>query len=164
MSIELTKELLDERFIIDPKTGIILNRIKTAQRTKVGEEAGSLRPDGYRRIKINGRLYYTSRIIWFFVQGEWPDCIDHVNHLKTDNRIVNLRNVTHAENHRNRSKRSDNTSGVAGVHWHKATSKWQSLIQVNSKQIHLGYFSNIADAITARAAAKVEFGFHQNHA
>ena len=164
MSEELTKELLDERFIFNLETGVVTNRIRTAQRTMVGEEAGCLRSNGYRRICINGRHLYTSRIIWFFVKGEWPINIDHINHDRSDNRLINLRSVTNAENHRNMSKRSDNTSGVAGVHWDKKASKWQAQIMVNGKRTHLGYFSDLADAITARSDAKVDRGFHYNHA
>jgi len=159
----ITKDLLDERYVIDLETGIILNRIKTAQRTKVGEEAGYLRLDGYRQICINGRYYLTARVIWFYANGEWAINIDHINHRRDDNRLCNLRSVTKAENNRNRSKRSDNTSGVSGVSWYKPRNKWRARIKVNSKHIHLGYFNNIADAITARSNAKVEHGYHPNH-
>ena len=164
MSIELTKEILDERFVIDLEAGIILNRIKTAWRTRVGEEAGCLNPDGYRRVIINGRSYLVSRIIWFYAYECWPDCIDHLNHERADNRLCNLRSVTNAENSRNRSKSSRNKSGVTGVCWRNHANKWQAHIRVNGKLIHLGYFNNIADAITARRSAKVEHGFHANHA
>ena len=63
MSIELTKELLDERYVFNLDTGVVTNRIRTAKRTRIGEEAGCLNHDGYRMIKINGRLYKTSRKI-----------------------------------------------------------------------------------------------------
>jgi len=164
MREEITKELLDERFIFNLETGVVTNRIKTSRNTMVGVEAGCSGPYGYRVISINGRKHYTARIIWFFVHGEWPTNIDHVNHLKTDNRLINLRNVSQAENNRNMSKSSNNTSGVSGVSWHKAASKWQAQIMGNGKAIHLGLFNNMADAITARSNAKVEFGFFQNHA
>ena len=164
MSIELTKEILDERYVFNLETGIVTNRIRTAQRTKVGEEAGCLNLYGYRQICINGRYCLTARVIWFFVKGEWPANIDHINHDRSDNRLINLRSVTNAENSRNRSKSPRNTSGVMGVSWNKAARKWCARIQVNSKQIHLGLFTNMADAITARAAAKVKYGFSQNHA
>ena len=164
MTEELTKEILDERYVFDLKTGVVTNRIKTAPRTMVGEEAGYLRPDGYRIIQINGRDYKTARIIWFYAHGSWPTCVDHVNHRRDDNRLINLRNVTNVENCRNRSKSSRNTSGVAGVYWNKAARKWRAQIVVGGKNNHLGYFTNIADAITARAAAKVKYGFHCNHA
>jgi len=164
MSKEITRELLDERFIINPKTGIILNRISSGPRAQAGKEAGSLNGRGYRRIGINGRKYYTARIIWFYAKGEWPINIDHINHRRDDDRLINLRSVTNAENHRNMSKRSDNTSGVVGVHWDKKASKWQAQIMVDSKNAHLGYFTDLADAITARSDAKVDRGFHPNHA
>jgi len=164
MNVGLTKELLDERFVFNLETGIVTNRIRTAQRTKVGEEAGCLNLYGYRQICINGRLCLTARVIWFFVKGEWPANIDHINHDRSDNRLINLRSVTKAENNRNMSKRSDNTSGVTGVYWNKQRNKWVAHIQVGGKNNHLGYFTNLADAATARAAAKVEYGYHPNHA
>jgi len=164
MNVELTKELLDERYVFNLETGIVTNRISTAQRTKVGEEAGSWNQEGYRQIGINGRLYGTSRLVWFYAKGEWPIFIDHINHIRTDNRLINLRSVSHAENNKNQSKRSDNTSGVTGVCWHKKHKKWCAQIRVNGKQIYLGSFTDLADAVTARAAAKVEYGYHPNHA
>ena len=160
----ITKEILDERFVFNLETGIVTNRIKTAKRTRVGEEAGSLGQKGYRQICISGRVYKTARVIWFYANGEWPATIDHINHERSDNRLCNLRSVTNAENCRNQSNASNNTSGVSGVSWHKAASKWQAQIMGNGKAIHLGLFNNMADAITARSNAKVEYGFHQNHA
>jgi len=62
------------------------------------------------------------------------------------------------------SKPSNNTSGVAGVCWNKERNKWGARITVDGERIYLGLFSDLADAATARAAAKVEYGFHQNHA
>ena len=164
MSKEITKELLEERFIINPKTGIILNRISSGPRAQAGKEAGSLGQRGYRSIKINGRDYKTARIIWFYAHGCWPINIDHINHVKTDDRLINLRSVSQAENCRNRSKNSNNTSGVAGVYWDKKARKWCARIKVDGQRIHLGYFNNLADAATTRAAAKIEHGYHANHA
>ena len=164
MTEELTKEILDERFIFNLETGVVTNRIMNHPSAPACVEAGYLNHDGYRIIQINGRDYKTARIIWFYAHGSWPTCVDHVNHRRDDNRLVNLRDVTQAENHRNKSKRSNNKSGVAGVSWDKAVSKWRARIQVNGEQIHLGLFTHMADAITARAAAKVKYGYHPNHA
>ena len=164
MSKEITKEILDERFIIDLETGIVTNRITNNPRSPVGKEAGCLRSDGYRRICINGRYCLTARLIWLYAKGEWPANIDHINHERSDNRLCNLRSVTNAENHRNKSKFSNNTSGVSGVGWCKQTNKWRARIKVGGRRIHLGLFTHMADAITARAAAKVKYGYHPNHA
>ena len=164
MNVEITRSLLDERFIFNLETGVVTNRVSTVQKAQAGKEAGCLNQRGYRQIGINAQLYYTARLIWFYAHGCWPDCIDHINHERTDNRLCNLRSVTKAENHKNLSKRSDNTSGISGVGWNKKSSKWRAYIMIDGKQIHLGYFNNMADAITARTAAKIEHGYHSNHA
>jgi hypothetical protein len=85
----------------------------------------------------------------------WPeDQIDHINRIRTDNRISNLREVSHKQNHQNRSKSSHNTSGHSGVSWYKQKSRWRAQITHNQKDIHLGLFTNLEDAIAARKAAE----------
>jgi len=96
--------------------------------------------------------------------GAWPpDQIDHVNGVRTDNRIENLRSVTHAENGRNQAIPRNNTSGVMGVARRTRGKKWHAQIKVGGKQIHLGSFDDKDEAIAARAAADIEHGFHENH-
>ena len=164
MREEITKEILDERYVFNLETGIVTNRVKTAKHTRIGKEAGYLRLDGYRQICINGRNYLTARLIWLYAKGEWPINIDHINHRRDDNRLINLRSVSQAENHKNRSKNSNNTSGVMGVSWYKPGNKWVARITVNGTRVTLGSFTDLADAITARSDAKVEHGYHCNHA
>ncbi len=119
---------------------------------------------GYRRGMIFGRSYLAHRVIWALTTGAWPpEEIDHINGVKDDNRIENLRAVTRAENLRNQAIYSNNTSGVVGVDWHKRDKRWTAQIRVDNKQIYLGYFTNKEDAIAARAAADIEYGFHANH-
>lgn len=57
----------------------------------------------------------------------------------------------------------NNTSGCTGVHWHRRLKKWQAAIGVARKNIHLGYYADKADAIAARQAANIKYGFHQNN-
>ena len=76
--------------------------------------------NGYVVISIDGEAYYAHRLAWFYVYGVWPQIqIDHVNHIKDDNRLINLREATILDNQRNASKRKDNLSGVTGVSWRK---------------------------------------------
>jgi hypothetical protein len=87
--------------------------------------------------------------------GVWPkDQLDHVNRNTVDNRIANLRDVSHKQNHQNRSKQSNNTSGYAGVYWHKQNSRWQASIKHNQKKVSLGCFATVEEAIAARKAAE----------
>ena len=120
--------------------------------------------DGYKRGLIWRQTYPAHRIAWAVFYGSWPsDQIDHINGVKDDNRISNLRDVTHAENNKNKSMQSNNTSGVNGVRWNKADRKWRAFITVEKKFKYLGGFQEIEDAIAARKAAEVKYGFHPNH-
>ena len=83
--------------------------------------------------------------------------VDHRNHNKADNRKNNLRIATDSQNNMNKSKQSNNTSGVTGVVWYKFTNKWKSQIKINGKNIHLGYFSNFNDAVKARKEAEEKY-------
>jgi hypothetical protein len=119
---------------------------------------------GYRNGKIHNVNYRAHRVIWALVYGEWPvDQIDHVNGIRTDNRISNLRLVSNAENQRNAKRSKRNTSGVTGVYFHKLTGKHRAYIRVNYKRIDLGYFDRFEDAVAARKAADACYKFHGNH-
>jgi hypothetical protein len=151
-------------FDYDPETGALTWRVRTGPRTPVGDEAGHLTDKGYRRVRVHGRLHLAHRIIWLWMTGDWPAGeIDHVNHVRDDNRWTNLREATRVENTRNASMRHDNTSGHVGVHWHRQNQKWMARIKVNGKLTYLGTFESKADAIAARQAAEIEHGFHPNH-
>lgn len=83
--------------------------------------------------------------------------VDHINHRRNDNRKCNLRAVTPSQNNMNMGLRSDNNSGVTGVHWDKNTNKWMSRIGINKKRIHLGYFDSFEDAVKARKNAEEKY-------
>lgn len=120
--------------------------------------------DGYPFGRIYDQQYRAHRVAWFVHTGSWPkNHIDHINGDRTDNRIVNLRDVTRSENQRNQKLDVDNTSGTCGVCWHKQRQKWQARIKINGRSIHLGLFDDIDLAIAARLKASVENGFHPNH-
>lgn len=152
---ELTAEKLRSILHYDPATGIFTWKVRTANQVKAGDIAGSLDGGGYLSIRVCSRLYLAHRLAWLYTYGEWPkDQIDHINRNKTDNRIANLRDVSHKQNGQNASKPSNNTSGHTGVYWYKRDSKWQAKIMHNQKLIHLGYFTTIEDAVSARKAAE----------
>jgi hypothetical protein len=90
----------------------------------------------------------------YLVMGKY---VDHIDRNPFNNRKENLRFAAHIDNSKNRSKRSDNKSGVIGVRWFERTSKWVVRIIVNKKQKHIGYFENKEDAIRARLKAEKEY-------
>lgn len=119
---------------------------------------------GYRHGSIGGKALSAHRVAWAMNHGAWPaDQLDHVNHDKSDNRIENLRVVTNAENHQNSPIRRSNTSGAVGVSRYSARDKWQAQIRCNGTHEHLGHFDSFEEAVEARRAAEIRYGFHPNH-
>jgi len=163
MSDMLTASKARELFNYDPITGELINKFTRSSRSMAGEIAGSNNGCGYRHVKAGGRRYLNHRVIFLMKTGRWPGEIDHINHIRDDNRWENLREASHLENQRNKSLNKNNTSGVCGVYWRKDSQKWQTLIVVNNRLLHLGYYHDKEDAIAARAAAEIKYGFHENH-
>ena len=118
---------------------------------------------GYLCGAIFGSLYRAHRIIWKIVHNEDPPQIDHINGVRSDNRISNLRAVSNAANHKNMKRSSANSSGHTGVLWFARTRRWRSEITVDGRNVHLGYFLNLEDAVAARKEAEVRHGYHANH-
>lgn len=151
---ELTQDLLKSLLTYDPNTGVFTWRVNCGTRARAGNLAGCVAGDGYIQIKIRGCKYYAHRLAWLYTYGVWPaDQLDHINRVKTDNRIANLRTATAAENNQNR--------GYAGVHWCAARRKWRVRICVNKKSISVGSYANHNDAISARKAAVIKYYTHR---
>ena len=114
---------------------------------------------------INGKTYMAHRIAWAIYYGEDDPTrfIDHINGDSLDNRIVNLRLVTHTENMRNRSRNANHVSECAGVYQEKRTGKWYAFIGTGGSRSYLGSFQDKSDAISARLNAERLHGYHPNH-
>ena len=159
---ELTAEYLRSILYYDQETGIFTWKVRTSNSVKVGDAAGC-QSGGYLRIRLQSKPHKAHRLAWLYVYGTWPKGqIDHINRNRSDNRIANLREVTNKQNGQNKSKRSDNTSGHTGVSWHKQSSKWQVKIKHNQKLIHLGYFTDIEEALSARKAGELKYWGHHH--
>lgn len=130
-----------------------------------GKECGNIDFQGYRAIKINGKTFKAHRLAWLHYYGEWPKGqIDHINRVRDDNRIENLRDVTRSQNQQNVSIRRTNTSGAKGVYFFKGTGKWHARICVNGKQKHLGFFNDLRLAASAYSEAAAKYHTHNPHA
>lgn len=158
-----TKELynrLHELLKYDSESGIFTWKVRTSKRVKKGQIAGTVKDDGYIRIRIDGTLYLAHRLAWLYHYGTFPENeIDHINRNKSDNRIGNLRDVDRVTNAINKDLQSNNESGVAGVRWSKGSNKWRAYIGVEGKTIQLGYFVEFHEAVNARKNAEVLYGF-----
>lgn len=170
----MTQDYLKERLTYDPLTGLFTWRAHDSQRVQwnakhAGFVAGHRQTGkaGRRkvvRIGLDGKLYLASRLAWLYMLGRWPEKhIDHINHVPTDDRWINLREVSVAENNRNQSKHRANTSGVTGVSRFKGTDKWRAYIRAADKQVHGGLFSSFEDAVAKRKELELKYGFHPNH-
>jgi hypothetical protein len=147
-----------DRITYDPSTGHF--RWAVAGRgIKKGALAGSNAPEGYRQVRVGFKTYRAHRLAWFMTHGEWPDGeIDHINGVRSDNRLANLRVVDRSQNMQNqRASHRDNLScGLLGVTWNKQHRRWQSKLQVNKVMHHVGYFSTPEQAHAAYVALKRE--------
>ena len=151
-----TQERLRHLLDYDPETGVFTWLVRRG-RAAAGSVAGCVHSEGYVRVKVDGATHVAHRLAWLFVYGEWPKQeIDHINRVKTDNRIANLRDVSRRENALNVGVFSNSTSGVTGVYWCKREGKWLTQITVFGRDQHLGYFADFNDAVAARHAAEME--------
>ena len=129
---------------------------------KAGSKAGTKKPNsnGYLRVGINNTLYSVHRIVYLFHCGYFPENnIDHINKDKLDNRIENLREVSHTCNMRNTGNHKDNKSGVKGVSWVTSRNLWMSSIRVFNKSKFLGTYKSFEEAVYVRLAAEQCLGW-----
>jgi len=120
--------------------------------------------NGYFHGAIFGQTLTAHSVAWAINYGSWPEHgIDHINGVKGDNRIANLRDVPDAENAKNQKLNKRNTSGVTGVSYFARTRKWVAMIKGGGKVRNLGYFHTIEEAAAARKDAEKKYGFHPNH-
>lgn len=140
---------LREMFFIDDQW-CLRNKVTRSNNAKVGNKSGNKRPDGYIKISIGGKNYRAHRIIWALHYNKWPQKqIDHINGIRDDNRIENLREADYSENSMNGSNWSNNKSGIKGVRWREDMNRYVGFVGMNRKQKHVGTFTNIEDAIEA---------------
>jgi len=160
LSVETARDILE----YDCDTGLLRWRISPASNVSVGAIAGH-NDSGYRKIRYKGRGYRAHRLAWLIYYGTWPrDQIDHINGVKDDNRIVNLREVDGSNNMRNARIPHTNFSGVIGVVWNKELWKWDVRITDNKgNRLYLGSYSLMVDAYKARKRAEKQYDYHANH-
>lgn len=156
----ITYEDAHRLFAYDPDTGLLTRRITTSKKAKAGLVVGNPYSNGYLRVGVGPRgackEYLLHRLIWMMHAGEWPEGeIDHINGVRTDNRLANLRIATSGENRQNSCRYASNKSGYRGVSWFRVAGKWRADITVNRKAIYLGSFDDINEA-AAYTKAKSE--------
>ena len=163
-------EYLHKRLLCDAENGKLFWRdcedMPAAWRKRwPGVEAlKSINGHGYLHGRINLQKFYAHRVVWAMHHNEWPkNQIDHINGVRTDNRISNLRSASNQENSKNQKLRQDNTSGVCGVWIIPKSGKWAASMRINGRAHHIGTFDTMDEAAEARAAASRSHGFSDRH-
>jgi hypothetical protein len=137
-----------------PETGVFT-------RLNHGRKVGKKLHNGYNRIVVLRKEYKAHRLAWLYVYGEFPKMhIDHINRIRNDNRIVNLREADYFLNRFNRGVEkisSKNKSGITGVIFNKKQNKWRAYIYKNYVNIYLGLFETKEEAGQARKDAELNF-------
>jgi hypothetical protein len=165
----LSQEYLLSRLSYDPETGRLYWRKHEDMPPNwnarwAGKEAFTSVSEGrYLVGRICGRKRYAHRVIYKMVHGVDPVEVDHINRIKTDNRLANLRSVTSSVNCRNFPKKKNNTSGFNGVYWRKDTKCWEVRMNIGGRNLYLGNFTCKETAIAARISANAKHGFDPSH-
>ena len=145
--MNLTQEYLQHVLHYDPETGIWTWRNPISRsKMRPGDIAGRITSQGRRQIRIASGFYYSSRLAWLYMTGEWPeDQIDHINRIRDDDRWINLRAASQSQNSYNRA-------------WAEESGEWRG-IRCCGKQFaaciggkYLGLFKTFDEAKIARDA------------
>ena len=172
---ELLRELLD----YNPETGQLFWRPRKRylfkherdytgfNSTWAGQPAlNSVSNKGYLVGTLLNKTLSSHQAIWCLVYGDFPPkgyVIDHINGQPTDNRISNLRCVTHQGNSKNKKLGSNNNTGQIGVTWDRQAKKWKVSVAKEKKLKFVGRFLDFNEACAARKQAEKDCGYHKNH-
>lgn len=151
---DIDLEWVLERYSYDPHTGEITHKIGRCS-VRQGQRAGNVENNGYIRLRVRRHKVLAHRLAWFMHFGTWPlGEIDHLNRLRSDNRISNLRDTSSKQNNHNRSVSRNNKSGFPGVRWRGHLGKWQAVIQSDGRRKSLGHFDLLEEAVASRRHAE----------
>lgn len=155
----ITQKELKECLDYNEISGIFTWKKRLSDKTMVGGVAGTVTKSGYIQIKINGKLYLGHRLAWLYCNGYFPNKnIDHINGIKSDNRIFNLRQCNQSENNQNQKLKA----GTMGTSWNAKLNKWMAKIGINKQTIYLGYYLTREQAHEAYLEAKLNLHGFQN--
>lgn len=145
-----TQDELRQLFTYDRQTGRLYWKITSSNRAPAGSRAGTLhKPTGYRIVRVGKVFYREHRLVWLLKYGLLPREIDHINGVRDDNRVENLRSVDRSGNNQNRAVQTNNTSGVTGVSYDKDRRTWAAYIKIGGRQKYLGRFATLEAAAEA---------------
>ena len=149
----LTHKRLREVLKYDRRNGNFYWKVSTGK-AKRGEVAGHTDSLGYTKISLDGVKYFAHRLAWFYCHQKWPDQnIDHIDRCRSNNRLINLRDVGQIINGLNGPLRRNNSSGYTGVSYDRRRGAWVAYINFGRRKKHLGQFADLNLAAKARESA-----------
>jgi hypothetical protein len=127
------------------------------RKSSINKNLKKLSKHRYRSITIDGKTYLYHRVVWLWHKGYWPENgIDHINRIRTDNRIENLRETSGQCNIRNSKLSKINTTGIKGICINPYTKgkrgRWKVYIGLNKKMYIIGFYRDFNEAVLARLA------------
>lgn len=142
MSVGDIRDLID----YNPETGVLTAKVNFSGR-QAGSVIGSQTWQGYYAFSLFGKKCFAHRLAWLLHYGEWPSQpIDHINGIKTDNSIRNIRLCSLSQNQFNKPTQKNNTTGVKGVYWNKRDKRYVASVQFNGKKYSAGHHKDIESA------------------
>ena len=106
---------------------------------------------GYVEVQVDGLRFLGHRLAWYYVNKEWPECgLDHIDGVRSNNRIANLRLATQSQNLCNKAIQSNNKCGVRGVVWDERRGKWRAYANLAGRHYHGGHHDSLEAAKKAR--------------
>ena len=149
---------LKKVFNYDPDTGVF-TRIIAVRGMRKGSVAGGFDDRGYQVLGRKGSQYKAHRVAWAWIHGDSDKLVDHINGIRSDNRIANLRIADICESNMNRKLQSNSTTGFKGVHPNKRSkiNPWKAEIEFNGKWLYLGSFQSPEEAGEAYKQAAIKY-------
>jgi len=153
-----TEEMIREHLLYENGVLYWTNLKRSYRSVSNGKEAGCLTPYGYIIVKVNQKLIFAHRIVYFLHNGVWPHAeIDHINKIRTDNRIENLRDCSRTQNSWNRNRK--NSKYGRGISWSKDKNKYRVRVNKNGKVVFERCYDDLEFAqLVASEARKKYYG------
>ena len=140
----LTQDRLKELLHYDPETGNWM-WLQDKSSARCGDEAGTVTTQGYRVVKLDGKLHRLHRLAWLYITGSWPlSTVDHINGVRLDNRWANLRTVSQRSNCTN--KAAHRAGRLPGCYYWQARGRWRATVSINGQSTHIGMYATEQEA------------------
>lgn len=156
---KLTQKRIKELLDYNPETGLLTWKVNRRGSAKAGDVIKSVNGEGYVQLTIDSKQYLAHRVIWLWNYGYFPENqVDHINRIKVDNRLCNLREVSRSCNNYNSCVSTRNRTGVKGVSVDK--HGYQASIMIGGRQSHIKTVHDFTEAVAHRLAAEQCLGYN----